>query len=84
MVPTRKVMLSNILSGHFIRALEDDPEIFPGLKNISVLPLYGSGNMDEVDKKVKEVLDSLCKRRKIQVTADGYHIKTSLGNYGFA
>ncbi|KIM30037.1 hypothetical protein M408DRAFT_100313 [Serendipita vermifera MAFF 305830] len=83
-IPTKSVMLSNILSGHFVRALDTDPEIFPGLETIHVLPLYGSDSLTEEDKKLKEIFDSLCKRRKIKVTAEGYHIKPSSGIYGFA
>ena len=83
-IPTKRVKLSNIMKRHFITALESDFEIFPYLETMSVLPLYDSDAMTEGDKKLKEVLDSLCKRRGIKVVADGHHIKPSTGEYGFA
>jgi hypothetical protein len=96
-IPAKHVTLSNIIRGHFVRAMEKDTELFPHLEMLSLTPIPARSDTDlneankaeiqaemEEDKKLKEILDSICKRRGVKVKFDGYCIKPSTGRYGFA
>jgi len=96
-IPAKHITLSNITRGHFVGAMEKDSEIFPRLETLSVMPIPARSDTDigeaseadiqaemEEDKRLKEILDSMCKRRGVKVNFDGYCIKPSTGRYGFA
>ncbi|KIM30124.1 hypothetical protein M408DRAFT_101431 [Serendipita vermifera MAFF 305830] len=85
-IPAQTVICANVQPGAMLKALEEDKELFPGIKVLRVLPnrvyrrdeLYESSEDDEEDGthdvirsgSVEKRLDTVCGERKVELRRD--------------
>lgn len=93
-IPTRKLILSNIQRGDFIGAVQADSDIFPHLETLSLVPtayylsIEANGRVDhptyEEDNAILRSLQAWAKDRGVKIDFEGFVIKDGGGSFGFA
>jgi hypothetical protein len=93
-IPAKRVILSNMARGDFMRAIRDDTELFPCLETLSVVPAVNGTppggdpgvafREDYEDKLTLHDLGAFCKNRRVEMNFQGYVVKDGGGIYGFA
>jgi len=78
-IPTRKLITSNIHTGHLSHAFNEDHQIFPGLQHLSLEPLLPDLETGETTDGEKEhaFLEEFCKGRSVELSKDASYIKRS-------
>lgn len=78
-LPTITLIASNLYTGHLANALNEDEQIFPGLRHLSIEPLFPDPETgDTADgKKEHAFLEEFCKGRSVELSKDASYIKRS-------